>query len=116
MNSASNEHRQKDREDELIEKARRHVSELGAEIVPGQAFDEKDSEPTLPRSSHFIQLTTHGPEEGTAEVGSQDPAALKRNIEPDEIGKTAVFLVSRLSSGVTGENIFVDSGYNIIGL
>ncbi len=43
-------------------------------------------------------------------------APLKRNIEPDEIGKTAVFLVSDLSSGVTGENIFVDCGYNIIGL
>lgn len=47
MNSTSNEQRQTDREDELIEKARRHVSELGAEIVPGQAFDEKDSELTL---------------------------------------------------------------------
>ncbi len=41
---------------------------------------------------------------------------LQRNIEPSEVGKTALYLVSDLSSGVTGENIFVDSGYNVIGL
>jgi enoyl-[acyl-carrier protein] reductase I len=43
-------------------------------------------------------------------------APLKRNIEADEVGKTAVYLLSDLSSGVTGENIFVDSGFNIVGL
>ena len=43
-------------------------------------------------------------------------APLKRNIEGDEVGKTAVYLLSDLSSGVTGENIFVDSGFNIVGL
>jgi len=43
-------------------------------------------------------------------------APLKRNIEADEVGKTAVYLLSDLSSGVTGENIYVDGGYNIVGL
>ncbi len=43
-------------------------------------------------------------------------APLKRNIDGDEVGKTAVYLLSDLSSGVTGENIFVDSGFNIVGL
>jgi len=43
-------------------------------------------------------------------------APLHRNIEADEVGKTAVYLASDLSSGVTGENIFVDCGYNIVGL
>ncbi|HSZ55197.1 MAG TPA: enoyl-ACP reductase [Tepidisphaeraceae bacterium] len=43
-------------------------------------------------------------------------APLKRNIEPEEVGKTALFLLSDLSSGVTGENIHVDSGFNIVGL
>jgi enoyl-[acyl-carrier protein] reductase I len=42
-------------------------------------------------------------------------APLRRNIEADEVGKTAVYLLSDLSSGVTGENIFVDSGINIVG-
>lgn len=41
---------------------------------------------------------------------------LQRNIEPEEVGKTALYLVSDLSSGVTGENIFVDSGYNTMGI
>ena len=43
-------------------------------------------------------------------------APLKRNIDADEVGKTAVYLLSDLSSGVTGENIYVDAGYNIVGL
>lgn len=47
-------------------------------------------------------------------VGKKAP--LRRNIEAPEVGKTAVYLVSDLSSGVTGENIFVDAGYNIVGL
>jgi enoyl-[acyl-carrier protein] reductase I len=43
-------------------------------------------------------------------------APLHRNIEGDDVGKTAVYLLSDLSSGVTGENIYVDSGFNIVGL
>jgi enoyl-[acyl-carrier protein] reductase I len=43
-------------------------------------------------------------------------APLRRNIDVDEVGKTAVYLLSDLSSGVTGENIFVDSGFNTVGL
>jgi enoyl-[acyl-carrier protein] reductase I len=43
-------------------------------------------------------------------------APLHRNIEGEEVGKTAVYLLSDLSSGVTGENVYVDSGFNIVGL
>jgi enoyl-[acyl-carrier protein] reductase I len=43
-------------------------------------------------------------------------APLKRNIDGDEVGKTAVYLLSDLSSGVTGENVFVDAGFNTVGL
>lgn len=43
-------------------------------------------------------------------------APLHRNIDGDDVGKTAVFLLSDLSTGVTGENIFVDCGFNIVGL
>lgn len=43
-------------------------------------------------------------------------APLCRNIETDEVGKTAVYLCSDLSSGVTGENVYVDAGYNIVGV
>jgi enoyl-[acyl-carrier protein] reductase I len=41
---------------------------------------------------------------------------LHRNVELREIGDTAVFLASRMSSAITGEVIFVDSGYNIMGV
>lgn len=43
-------------------------------------------------------------------------APLRRNIDTDEVGKTAVYLLSDLSSGVTGENVYVDAGYNTMGL
>src|SRR5947209_4233830 len=42
-------------------------------------------------------------------------APLKRNVETDEVGSTGVFLASDLSSGITGEVIYVDCGYNIMG-
>ncbi|HTW44140.1 MAG TPA: enoyl-ACP reductase [Acidobacteriaceae bacterium] len=40
---------------------------------------------------------------------------LHRNTEQSEVGGTAAFLASDLASGVTGEVIYVDSGYNIMG-
>jgi enoyl-[acyl-carrier protein] reductase I len=43
-------------------------------------------------------------------------APLKRNIEGDDVGKTALYLLSDLSSGVTGENIHVDCGFSTVGL
>jgi enoyl-[acyl-carrier protein] reductase I len=43
-------------------------------------------------------------------------APLKRNVEVHEVGNTALFLCSSLSSGITGETIFVDCGYNVMGL
>jgi enoyl-[acyl-carrier protein] reductase I len=41
-------------------------------------------------------------------------APLRRNIETDEVGKAAVYLLSDLSSGVTGETHHVDAGYNAV--
>jgi enoyl-[acyl-carrier protein] reductase I len=43
-------------------------------------------------------------------------APLRRNVDAAEVGKAAVYLVSDLSSGVTGENIYVDAGFNTVGL
>lgn len=42
-------------------------------------------------------------------------APLKRNVDPAEVGSTAVFLLSEGSSGITGETLYVDCGYNIMG-
>jgi len=41
-------------------------------------------------------------------------APLRRNVELREVGDTALFLASPMSSGITGETIFVDCGYNIL--
>jgi enoyl-[acyl-carrier protein] reductase I len=43
-------------------------------------------------------------------------APLKRTVTIDEVGGSALYLLSDLSSGVTGETHFVDSGYNIISM
>lgn len=45
-----------------------------------------------------------------------DRAPLKRNVDANEVGATGVFLASDASSGVTGETLYVDCGYNIMGL
>src|SRR5208282_3515261 len=42
-------------------------------------------------------------------------APLKRNVDPAEVGGTAAFLLSEASSGITGETLYVDCGYNIMG-
>jgi enoyl-[acyl-carrier protein] reductase I len=41
---------------------------------------------------------------------------LQRNISTEEVGKAAVYLLSDLSSGVTGENLHVDAGYHAMGV
>ncbi|HEY4642976.1 MAG TPA: enoyl-ACP reductase [Thermoanaerobaculia bacterium] len=43
-------------------------------------------------------------------------APLRRNVELDEIGSAALFLCSPMSSAITGEIMYVDCGYNVIGL
>ncbi len=43
-------------------------------------------------------------------------APMRKNIDQDDVAKTALFLLSDLSSGITGQTIFVDNGYNIIGV
>ena len=41
---------------------------------------------------------------------------LRKNVTIDEVGNSAMYLLSDLSSGVTGEVHFVDAGYNIMGM
>ena len=45
----------------------------------------------------------------------EETAPLKRNITQEEVGKMTLAVISDLSSGVTGEVIYVDGGYNIMG-
>ena len=46
---------------------------------------------------------------------AKEKSPLKRNTEAAEVGDTAMFLFSPLSRGITGQTIYVDSGYSILG-
>ena len=41
---------------------------------------------------------------------------LRRNVTQDEVGKAAVYLLSDLGTGTTGENLHVDCGYHVVGM
>ncbi|MCA9948206.1 MAG: enoyl-ACP reductase [Anaerolineales bacterium] len=47
-------------------------------------------------------------------AGERSP--LRRNVSQEEVGNTALWLCSDLSSGVTGEVVYVDAGYSIMGM
>ncbi|MFZ0536535.1 MAG: enoyl-ACP reductase [Candidatus Sulfotelmatobacter sp.] len=47
--------------------------------------------------------------------GHEERAPLGRRVDVEEVGSTGVFLASDASSGITGEIIYVDCGYNIMG-
>lgn len=41
---------------------------------------------------------------------------LRRNVTTEDVGKAALFLLSDLGSGTTGENLHVDAGYHVVGM
>jgi enoyl-[acyl-carrier protein] reductase I len=41
---------------------------------------------------------------------------LRRNVTTDDVGRSALYLLSDLSSGVTGEVLHVDAGYHVVGM
>lgn len=49
-----------------------------------------------------------------AEAEAKTP--LRRNVSIDEVGNAAAFLSSDLASGITGDVLYVDSGYHILGM
>jgi enoyl-[acyl-carrier protein] reductase I len=73
----------------------------------------------------FVNALSAGPVKTLAAsaVGEADTLAglyeavspLGRNIDRDEVGKAGLFLLSDLASGITGEILHVDCGYNIMG-
>lgn len=46
----------------------------------------------------------------------EEVAPLKRTVTQTEVGNTAAFLCSDLSTGITGQILYVDSGYSIMGM
>jgi enoyl-[acyl-carrier protein] reductase I len=48
--------------------------------------------------------------------GFAEVAPLRSSITPDDVGRSAVYLASDLSSAVTGEILYVDGGFNVVGV
>jgi enoyl-[acyl-carrier protein] reductase I len=46
----------------------------------------------------------------------EDRAPLKRSCHPDELGHTGVFLASPGAAAITGQVIYVDGGYEVMGM
>ncbi|HEX6306959.1 MAG TPA: enoyl-ACP reductase [Longimicrobiales bacterium] len=46
----------------------------------------------------------------------EEKTPLRRNVTQEDVGRAALFMCSDLANGVTGEVLYVDSGYNIMGL
>jgi len=46
----------------------------------------------------------------------RDVAPMRRNVTIEDVGATAVYLASDLSAGVTGETLYVDAGFNVLGV
>jgi enoyl-[acyl-carrier protein] reductase I len=46
----------------------------------------------------------------------EQSAPLKRNVSIDEVGNATAFICSDLASGITGEVIYVDGGYHVVGM
>lgn len=47
---------------------------------------------------------------------TKDNSSLKRNVKLEELGNSALYLISDLSSAITGEIHYVDCGFNIVGM
>ncbi|MEO5345200.1 MAG: enoyl-ACP reductase [Magnetococcus sp. YQC-9] len=47
---------------------------------------------------------------------NRDNAPMRRNVTIEEVGESALYLLSEMSSGVTGEVLHVDAGYHVVGM
>jgi enoyl-[acyl-carrier protein] reductase I len=53
---------------------------------------------------------------GTLLDSMAQKAPMRRNVDQKDVGNTAAFLLSPMSSGITGQVIYVDAGYSILGI
>ena len=86
--------------------ARYLASELGEDAIRVNSI-----------SGGYLRTLASSAVGGTDKMGAESASRspLRRATEGDDVGGTAVYLVSDLSKGVTGETIFVDCGINILG-
>jgi enoyl-[acyl-carrier protein] reductase I len=91
----------------LEQSVRQLAWELGAKDIRVNAISAGPVSTLAARGIHgFTSMLRHHAEK----------APLRRNVTREEIGGAGLFLLSDLSSGVTGETLYVDAGYHIMGL
>lgn len=86
----------------------------------------RELSPILGAAGHRINAISSGPIKTIAASNvpgfdnilsfMEHTAPLKRNVNQEDVAKTAIFLLSDLASGITGQTIFVDAGFNIMGV
>ena len=86
----------------------------------------RELSPILGSAGHRINAISAGPIRTLAASGvpgfdnildfMEQTAPLKRNVHQEDIAKAAIFLLSDLASGITGQTVFVDAGFNIMGV
>ena len=80
----------------------------------------------LGAAGHRINAVSSGPIKTLAASGIPgfdnilgfiaDSSPIKRNVTQEDTAKASIFLLSDMASGITGQTIFVDGGFNIIGV
>ena len=91
----------------LEQEVRQLAAEFGEQGIRLNAISAGPLETLAARGIHgFLDMRRHHAER----------SALKRNISAEEVAKTALFLCSDLSSGITGSVILVDAGYHIMAI
>ena len=86
-------------------------------------FTSKDDNLLTCYAREYTTMLSHRKSAGDINISELEEAfyqkrnaPLRRTVEIDEVGGSALYLLSDLSSGVTGEIHFVDSGYNVISM
>ena len=91
----------------LEQSVRQLAWELGARGIRVNAVSAGPVSTLAARGIHgFLSMQRHHAEK----------APLRRNITKEEVGKAALFLLSDLASGITGEILYVDAGYHVMGV
>ncbi len=90
--------------------------ECSARYLASELGEQKIRVNTI--SGGYLRTLASSAVGGTDTMGEHSAlrSPLRRNVEGADVGKTAVYLASDLSSGVTGETIYVDCGVSTIGL
>ena len=91
----------------LEQSVRQLAWELGPKEIRVNALSAGPVSTLAARGIHgFVGMLRHHAER----------SPLRRNVTREEIGAAALFLLSDLASGITGETLYVDAGYHVMGL